>query len=154
METKNVMESDNQSLESFEKLERFLNMLDFVKIDDHKKSDGSIDWTSYDAARIKTGERCLKCGACIAFPKGYESFCSDCRCLTSDNSEVSHQRLIRCPKCSLSFKPSDDDYDLYSEGEHKVSCPYCEHDFEISVRVEYTFVSPPAESTENGQKEE
>lgn len=35
-----------------------------------------------------------------------------------------------------------DDYDLYSEGEHEVTCIDCNHEFEVSTTISYNFQSP------------
>jgi hypothetical protein len=58
--------------------------------------------------------------------------------------ELCHSDLVRCPKCCQTFNPGESDcHELYGDGEHEICCEECNHTFEISTHVSYTFVSPP-----------
>lgn len=116
-------------------------MLDF---DDFKNDDNSIDWTAYRSARVDLGEVCSKCDTYIMFGgKGYRVECGSCIALKRDTQEVQHDNLLRCPACGHSWDPGDcENYAVYSDGDHDVSCHECDHDFLISTSVSYTFTSP------------
>lgn len=116
--------------------------------EDFKQADGSTDWRAYNAAKLANGERCRTCDAGIfpvfSEPVGYPTECNDCKALTSDAGEVSHDELIRCPKCRDTWSPRDsEDYDAYSDGEHELTCDDCGHRFTISTHVSFSFESPP-----------
>jgi hypothetical protein len=118
-----------------------------------KKPDGTIDWDGYHAAseketdaRIERGEVCYRCRrlTVIGLPKaqGYRQKCYDCRML-EEPKELSHPYEVRCPKCGYHWKVGDsDDYELYEDGEHEVSCAECNTDFTVTTYVSYSFVSP------------
>lgn len=112
-----------------------------ISFHDYKDAEGNIDWQSYDAAQIASGEKCRKCGKLIYPGKGYESSCYDCDSLYSGRSST-HDQFIRCPKCGESWNPCDhEDYSVYEEGEHEVWCHHCEHTFKVSTTVSYNFDS-------------
>lgn len=112
-----------------------------VNLDNYKKEDGRYDWNAYHRAQVNAGERCTACRQIIIFGNGYPSKCNDCERIQEDADEVSHDSRIRCPKCRHT-SPIDDRYELYSEGEHDVSCDECGHDFQISTYVSHSFRSP------------
>lgn len=46
----------------------------------------------------------------------------------------------RCPHCGKECDVSENEWwYLYEEGEHEVSCPYCDEDFTVSTSVSYRF---------------
>lgn len=120
-----------------------------VSFADHKGTDGKIDWNAYNAASevarkadVDDGVYCYKCGMYIIFGRGSgRQLCQQCRGLY-ESCEVTHDKLIRCPACSDTIRPSDDHYDLYGDGEHQITCDECSHSFEVSTRVSYSFTSP------------
>lgn len=120
-----------------------------ISFADFKKEDGSVDWPRYQEARavehkaeIDAGKYCYKCDRYILFPKGHRERCPACVAL-ADPAECDHPKFVRCPKCGRSFEPAAlDSYELYEAGEHKVTCGDCDHQFEVSTRVSYTFTSP------------
>lgn len=116
-----------------------------VKLDDHKLADGNIDWSAYRLAQKANGEICTKCGGYVSIfgGNGHPDQCHDCKSLTESSEEVSHHDIIRCPACGHEMNVSDfEDGRLYGDGEHNVSCDECDHDFEVSTSVSYTFTSP------------
>jgi NMD protein affecting ribosome stability and mRNA decay len=100
-----------------------------------------------DAEDVARGRTCYRCGSYVSLMKldapGYRRLCFKCKSLEEVKGEVIHTRFIRCPKCGKSWDAhKGDDHDLLTEGEHDVTCPTCEHEFEVGVSVTYTFHSP------------
>jgi len=131
-----------------------------INYDDFRKEDGFIDWAALHAWERAHGERCMRCGRGILFPRASSgpALCPDCRELDTRVDEVEHPSLIRCPNCEKQmrvFGDYDIDTDLLYEGEHDVSCDECGHDFVVSTRVEYFFTSPKlgVEKEEEGAHE-
>lgn len=132
-----------------------------VSFADHKGADGKIDWKAYNAASeaarkadIDDGIYCYKCGTYILFGRGGgRQLCGQCRGLHG-SCETTHDRLVRCPKCRNTFSPQEDHYDLYGDGEHQVTCCECDHGFEVSTRVSYSFTSPALIAPEATEDEE
>jgi hypothetical protein len=120
-------------------------MIDMKQFEDE---NGKLDWKAYRHAQVMAGERCSRCGAYIVsvFRKiEGPAECAECKNLT-EKGEVSHSTLLRCPECSNSWKPEEqDDYHVYEEGEHEVTCYDCDHSFEISTQVSFEFTSPEKE---------
>ena len=111
---------------------------------DSFKVDGKIDWEAYRKAQIEAGEICYQCGSLdnLIFSPGYKKLCHQCESI-SKSRELSHDKMVRCPACGHSWKVGDnDDYDLYEDGEHEVSCSNCNHDFQVTTHVSYRFESP------------
>lgn len=104
---------------------------------------------------LKSGDACTKCHVGI-YRYSYNTviapaLCYECKKL-GDPEEIDHARLIRCPKCRHTWNINDvDGYDHYAEGEHKVECLECEHEFGIVTEVSYTFTSPELEAEEQGR---
>jgi hypothetical protein len=119
----------------------------WTKIADHEREDGSIDWRSYNQAKVANGEICFKCSGSILFNRrGGRSKCHSCKSLEADKGEVDHDNIIRCPHCKDTWEAgADDDYEVYAEGEHDKSCSSCDKDFVITTHVSYSFTSPPLE---------
>jgi hypothetical protein len=71
--------------------------------------------------------------------------------------ECSSKNYVRCPKCGEKINVVNGDwYALYEDGEHSVTCQNdeCEHDFEISTHVSFSFDSPAmVDSTTQGDTE-
>jgi uncharacterized CHY-type Zn-finger protein len=137
-----------------------------VSVADHQTPDGKMDWKSYNAASeaarrqdINDGVYCSSCGAYLIFNRGGgRQRCGQCRGL-SEPGELTHDRLIRCPACGDTFNPGDNDhYKLYGDGEHSVTCQNCDHQFEVSTHISYSFTSPPrispAEDDEEPEEEQ
>lgn len=46
----------------------------------------------------------------------------------------------KCPHCGHECDVSANDWwRLYEEGEHEVTCPFCDGDFSVATRVSYSF---------------
>lgn len=127
-----------------------------VEMEDFRKADGQIDWTAYRRAKVNAGDDCRRCGRYILFGgNGYPTTCRDCDRLEEDAGEVWHDSSVRCPKCRRVMDVSGCElYKLYEEGTHDISCQSCDHDFEVTTRVEHSFMSPeliqePEESSES-----
>ena len=113
-----------------------------IQMDDFRKPDGQVDWAAMREAEIAAGERCYKCGAIIMLEQGVRTLCYNCKALLEDG-EVRHGCFVRCPACKDSWGIVDsEDYECYEEGEHKVTCGECDHTFEVTTSVSYTFTSP------------
>jgi DNA-directed RNA polymerase subunit M/transcription elongation factor TFIIS len=118
-----------------------------TRLDDHRDSEGNLDWRSYHASEVEAGEKCTKCGKFIFPAKGHPARCYDCKSLMMDDGEVDHHSYIRCPKCGDEYNVWDTAYyEILTEETHEVMCQSCEHEFEIETRVEYTFTSPAKEA--------
>jgi len=114
-----------------------------ITFKDYEDDKGNVDWKAYDAAQVAAGEKCEKCGTHIIFSKGFMAECGNCKALSQDHGEVSHDGFIRCPRCGHSDYVHGNDYDeIFEEGEHQFSCTECDYDFEISTHVSFTFDSP------------
>lgn len=134
-------------------------MIDFEKC---KKPDGSLDVPLFNELRCQErrdrkakGELCQRddCDRFIVWSKGYPQTCSDCQNLDKP-AELHHPSNIRCPKCGHHWRAGDDDeYELYHEGTHQATCGECEHEFEVTTWVSYTFVSPPRAAEGSEEKE-
>jgi len=113
---------------------------------DYEDKDGRIDWTAYHKAQEDDGERCITCGALIIFANGTRAECRSCKRVNDDDGEIDHDSIIRCPKCRETFTVADTDmWELYSEDDHDVSCPECDHEFNVVTSVSYSFCSPEIE---------
>lgn len=123
-----------------------------IKLDDFTSVDGDIDWCAYRKAQVANGEECTLCGACIPRPHGHPTKCSSCEEIKG-KEELGHETFVRCPKCGDYWDPThSEDYDLFEDGEHGVSCQDCGCDFTVSTSVSYWFTSPSLlESTEEGE---
>lgn len=118
-----------------------------VNFEDFQENN-KIDWVAYRKAKVAAGEECYQCGGFILFAKGVPALCISCQELDTSDQEVSHSKLIRCPKCkhaSFVDEYSCDSRYIYDEGEHEVTCNNCNHQFSISTHVTYLFTSPAKE---------
>jgi len=124
-----------------------------VKMESFRKPDGSVDWTAYSKAEVANGEKCQGCKTMLLYPKGYPETCGSCRDLVDDAGEVMHDRRVRCPACKHTWSPRDnEDYDVLEDGEHTVSCPECDHEFEVSTSISWTFHSPALKKHEQEEQ--
>lgn len=126
-----------------------------ISLNDFNKPDGTTDWEAYHKAQVAAGDVCDTCRTYIMAPNkdGGRRTCNSCQRLIMDRGEVDHDDFIRCPKCGDHWDPQDnDDYDIFSDGEHMVCCPKCDYEFEVSVNVSYTFTSPELED-DDGEEE-
>lgn len=129
-------------------------------LDECKGPDGQTDWNKWNELREKErkekkdkGEICHQCGRFILFAKGYPQTCDDCKAVDRP-AELDHPSEVRCPKCGYHWRVGDgDDYDLYEDGTHEVSCPDCNFDFEVETSVTYSFRSPARTKEESDEKE-
>lgn len=102
-----------------------------------------------DLFAVENGSSCYRCRnlASYLYPPGHPVLCYSCKALDSDPDEVSHDDLVRCPKCGHLDKISDWDCDSnetkYSEGEHEVYCSECDHRYAIETHCSYSYTSPP-----------
>ena len=118
---------------------------------DFEDAKGNVDWDAYHKHQVDVGDICMTCGTWMLnlnlFGNKREPApqdCSDCRDIKASDDEVTHDNYVRCPKCKHRWNPGDcDDYQFYAEGEHEAWCGECDHKFEISTHVKYTFTSPP-----------
>jgi DNA-directed RNA polymerase subunit RPC12/RpoP len=116
----------------------------YLKMQDYEK-EGKVDWKAFRKAQIQFGEICMSCGTYL-FAKEGPVECYSCKELNSDKSSITHSRKLRCPKCRHTWDVADDwEMDIWSEGEHDIYCPECEHEFEITTYVNYEFKSPAVE---------
>jgi uncharacterized C2H2 Zn-finger protein len=112
---------------------------------DFEDKKGKTDWNAYHKAQEEAGERCPKCKAFMLglFKKSSKSFCQSCISLISDEKTVDHHIFVRCPKCQMTMDVYYYQFEnLHMEGEHKIMCQECEHEFEVTTEVQYTFTSP------------
>jgi len=113
---------------------------------DFEDAEGRVDWTAYKKAQEDNGERCITCGSFIIFDKGVRTECRSCKNMDEDDGEIDHDSIIRCPKCRETVTVADTDmWELYSEDDHDVSCPECDHEFKVVTSVSYSFCSPEIE---------
>lgn len=83
---------------------------------------------------------CRDCGDFI----WRDEACRTCAAAAKDE-KMSSDRAIRCPACRATIDPSERDwweYGVFEEGNHDVSCPHCDHDFEVQTWIRHTFESP------------
>lgn len=118
-------------------------------LSDCKNPDGSTDWKRYHELEAKEreerknkGEICYRCSRFIIWSKGYPQSCDGCKDIEK-REELRHDSKVRCPGCGHNWSVGDgDQYELYEEGEHEVSCDNCDLKFEITTYVSHTFISP------------
>ncbi len=108
---------------------------------------GDVDWPALYKARVDRGEVCRRC-ECHIFSfrrddEGRPRLCDDCKGLDSNEGEVSHDTLLRCPKCRETMDIQHmEQGDLSMDGDHNVSCDDCDHEFTIVTNVSWSFQSP------------
>lgn len=118
-------------------------MAEMIEMDAYRGADGQIRWNEYEKAKTANGERCTQCQCFVYPPKGHPTKCVSCETIGNQPGEVSHEKLIRCPKCQDTFSPGDREaYELYSDGTHEVTCGECDHEFQVRTWVSYSFDSP------------
>ena len=118
-----------------------------VKIRDFEKEDGSVDWDAYHKAEVANGDRCMTCGGftfnSILHDDCGPSECNSCKSMASDDDEVSHDSMVRCPHCGKTIRVDDlDEYDIYREGGFELDCVECDEEFTVQVQVSYSYTSP------------
>lgn len=129
-----------------------------INFNDHKNEDGSTDWESYRKAQIDAGDRCYKCDVHISNVRigifarqASPQMCQACQHLADDCS-VEHEQFFRCPVCGeVTLVFENEYYELCQEGEHNVTCPDCDHKFEVITTVTYSFESPERITQEEAQ---
>lgn len=134
------------------------------KINDYRidKNDptSDINWSEYNkvdkqyrAYEISIGVYCYKCKNFIFSNTGYKTLCYSCENLINSKEEIRHDSFIRCPKCKNISNVCDiEEYHLYDDGEHNTTCGKCDHEFEVSTSISYSFTSP--ELLENNEDED
>jgi len=127
-----------------------------IRSEDFKKPNGSTDWDAYTKAKVAAGEVCSSCGEYIvsgAYPKGPRT-CGSCQQLIMCKDSVQHDHFIRCPKCGDYWDPMAEEDDVFSDGQHAVCCNKCDHEFEVTTTVTYTFESPDLEKNDAEDEDE
>jgi hypothetical protein len=117
----------------------------YTKIADFKDGAGNIDWKAYRRAEVANGERCSRpeCEASFIFSaNGKPTLCNPCKEMASERGEIRHDDLVRCPKCGHSWAPDPVDDSVFSDGENSVACEKCDHDFEVTTIISFSFKSP------------
>lgn len=57
-----------------------------------------------------------------------------------DRLDYWRQDLPKCPHCGDECSVVDNEWwHLYEEGEHEVTCPSCENNFQVSTHVSFSF---------------
>lgn len=118
-----------------------------------RKPDGSIDWEQNRKDEVAKGDRC-KNPVCDAYIINLGLFgnkvthaqeCGDCRTMNDDKKEVTHDNLLRCPKCGNKSAASEEwEAGIYDENEKaNIYCVECDHEFEVETHCSYSFTSPP-----------
>lgn len=132
-----------------------------IRMEDHRKETGEIDWDAYKKAQKAAGEICTSCEAYITSLNSTNSptRCYECRELQSSKGEVRHKLFVRCPKCTMVRKIDhcDDSIDLYKD-EAELSCYHCDNMIHVQLYVTVDIISPPLELhskvTETTEEEE
>lgn len=114
-------------------------MLNWTRMDDHRKPGGELDWDAYRRAQLANGELCSRCEAVILFGAGHLQECVPCK-HRGDPAEFDHDRLIRCPKCRHTWDAIDEE--LPNNDTMSVFCPECDHGFEVGIHTHYSYTSP------------
>ena len=94
--------------------------------------------------RIASGEICKTCGS--SYPGGVYDVpgpinCGDCGLIFTDDEEVSHSSLVRCPKCGHAQQA--DDETMWTSKSHSQTCEKCDTDYNVEIDVAITYTSPP-----------
>lgn len=121
-------------------------MTERTKMQDFEDAKGHVDFDAYRKAQVANGENCSKCGTSfLSFnPPGRARKCIDCNNMSDRTGEVDHHRYLRCPQCGGTWDPCEtEDYEVFGDEEHQVTCGECDYTFEVSTHVSYTFTSPP-----------
>lgn len=122
-------------------------MEDYKTFKDFKDDKGKVDWNAYHKHKKQIGEACQECEKIIHVggvdTPGHPEKCRACREMESDQREVCHQELVRCPACHNHMKTHNgDNCEWLSDGEHEVICDECKFEFEIIAEVTSKFTSP------------
>lgn len=113
-----------------------------VSMKDHEDEKGNLNWETYRAAQKQEGEVCMTCGAYLVIGKGHPQNCLQCSDAEKPD-ELRHDKFLRCPLCGETWNPSDaEDYEVYEDGEHDVTCQHCDFEFRVQTHVSWTFTSP------------
>ena len=120
-----------------------------ISIKNFELEDGRTDWQAYHEAQRQAGETCMTCGSHIFRIWEKERVpglreCYDCKRCKEDKDAYEHDRFVRCPKCREMFDPWDQEIDQqFNDGDPvDMTCPACEHEFEATGQVRYSFESP------------
>lgn len=109
----------------------------------YRLPNGRYDYAAYDLARVQNGDFCSSCLSWLVAPKGFPELCYDCKSMKEDLDEVSHDEYLRCPFCREEEEVCYmEDYSLYQDGPHEITCTNCGKEYEITTNVSYSFVSP------------
>lgn len=55
-------------------------------------------------------------------------------------TEVSNEDKVYCPWCGEALNYDDAESEvLYEEGEHEMTCPYCDKEFRVSTEIRYQY---------------
>lgn len=112
--------------------------------EEFEDENGNVDWRAYDRDQVNKGKQCRTCGAMILWSKGVPTQCSQCKSMTEQRDELSHDKFLRCPRCGYHWDPYEsEDYEVLSDEIHVVTCMECNYDFEVTTYVSYSFTSPP-----------
>jgi hypothetical protein len=120
-----------------------------IKMNNYRRENGSVDWDAYHGAQVIAGEICMQCGHYIFNFFGPDTpgpkKCGSCETLDIAIEEVTHEDLLRCPKCKH-LQPSCDEWESGIHNEDDLSniiCNECEHEYEVETSITYSFRSPP-----------
>jgi len=115
-------------------------------MNDYKDEKGLVNWTAYRQAQIANGEICSRCRGYVGYSYNRQPFrteCSECKELRGTDEIYTNEKGIRCPNCRHIIDPTHDcDMDVYKDGTHTVTCDGCEHEFEVTTTVTYSWSSP------------
>lgn len=116
-----------------------------VRLADHERPDGTIDWDGLNRAEVQNGVRCRCCGCYMLFGLGHPRACHQCADLTAQRDKpIVHDYLVRCPGCGHQFEPTIEE--LARQGrEAELVCHRCDRSFSVAVKVSMSYESPPME---------
>lgn len=122
-----------------------------ISFSDFKDEKGEVDWNAYHRAQVAAGERCKQCEGHVSFfaKASGPALCASCKDLRDDPDDVTHRKLVRCPKCRHSQDPYPDyggpsNHAMGCE-EDDIQCNECEHKYRIGIRLTIDYKSPELE---------
>ena len=95
---------------------------------------------------VAHGCRCLLCQRHLGVGYGAPRLCPQCDAAQRP-AALEHDSFARCPACANLWKPEHGDR-LENEEDVPLTCPKCDHEFEVRVEVSYQYTSPALQTTE------
>ena len=91
---------------------------------------------------------CKKCrsGYLVGYSWDDRTHCRDCSTMLTNLGEADHRHAVRCPACGHIDEVTElglyEQADPFDDSTGSVCCMSCDHEYEVKIQVQVTFVSP------------